>query len=359
MTLMLAIVADDLTGALDTSAPFVMAGLKVAVAMTADKTEEALAAEPDVFAVSTASRALPAEVAAARVEDAARQVMSHSPRIVMKKIDSRLKGNVAVEAAALAKASGRATLIVAPAVPDQGRTTLNGAVVGRGVDVPMPITSALSRSDMAVTVQDAASDADLDRIVVESDWDNAVAVGARGLGLALARHLGGSARGKDHSFPADDGVLYAFGSRDPITDGQVARLRHDHRGIGMFDAPAGRFELPANARLPLMVRCTGDQVEDPGRVAADFAAGVGAAVECLRPSTLVIGGGDTALAILGALGAGVLFPQGEVAPGLPWFTIAMRHGGRMRCVVKSGGFGTVAVLSDLLRPRTGEQAELT
>lgn len=357
MTLMLAIVADDLTGALDTSAPFVASGLKVAVAMTPEATGKALAIKPDVFAVSTASRALPADVASARIRDAANWLMPHAPGIVMKKIDSRLKGNVGAEAQALAESSGRSLLIVAPAVPDQGRMTRDGAVVGRGVDTPLPVRAALAGLDLPTEVLDADDDADLDAIVSTRDWSDAVAVGARGLGLAFARHLGGSTHGKEHAFPADNAVFYAFGSRDPITDGQVARLQHDHPAIGMFDAPAGRFELPADAKLPLVARCTGDQVEDPGRVAADFAAGVAASVERLRPSTLVMGGGDTALAILGALRVDVLFPRGEVAPGLPWFTIATRHGEGLRCVVKSGGFGTVAVLSDLLRPPTGEQAE--
>lgn len=359
MTLMLAIVADDLTGALDTSAPFVASGLKVAVAMTLENTQEALATEPEVFAISTASRALPTEVAAARVKHVAREVMLHSPRIVMKKIDSRLKGNVAAEAKALAHASGRSTLIVAPAVPDQGRTTLNGAVVGRGVDRPLPILSAFAGAESAVTVREANDDADFDRIVAESDWTSAVAVGARGLGLAFARHLGRSRQLNKMAFTAGNSILFAFGSRDPITDQQVARLLVDNPEVAAIDAPDGRFALSGDRALPLVICCTGELVQKPEQIAARFANEVAKAVVRLRPSTLVIGGGDTALAILGALGAGVLFPQGEVAPGLPWFTIEPRHGGELRCVVKSGGFGTVAVLSDLLRPRTGEQAELT
>ncbi|MCX8570474.1 MULTISPECIES: four-carbon acid sugar kinase family protein [Hyphomicrobiales] len=359
MTLMLAIVADDLTGALDTSAPFVTSGLKVAVATTPEATGKALAIKPDVFAVSTASRALTADVASARVRDVAIRLMPHDPGIVMKKIDSRLKGNVGAEAQALAETSGRGLLVVAPAVPDQGRFTRDGVVLGRGVDTPLPVREALAGLGLPTEVLDADDDADLDAIISAHNWSDAVAIGARGLGLAFARHLGGNALGKEQPFPADDEALYAFGSRDPITDGQVARLQYDHPGIGMLDAPAGHFELSPDASLPLVVRCTGDQVDDPGRVATDFAVGVAEAVERLRPSTLVMGGGDTALAILGALGVDVLFPRGEVAPGLPWFTIATRHGEGLRCVVKSGGFGTVAVLSDLLRPPTGEQAEHT
>lgn len=358
MKLMLAIVADDLTGALDTSAPFVASGLTVAVAVTPEATGKALAIKPDVIAVSTASRALPADVASARVRDAAKRLMPHSPGIVMKKIDSRLKGNVGVEADALAEISGRDALVVAPAVPDQGRATRDGAVVGRGVDAPLPVLPVFAGSTRRVSVRNAASDADLDKIVTDADWSTSVAVGARGLGLAFARRLHANSNARPAP-PSDQNILFAFGSRDPITDQQVARLVEDNPDIRIVDALNGRFALPADSTLPAVVRCTGDMVEEPARIAARFAEAVAEAVHLMRPSTLVMGGGDTALAILGAFGADVLFPRGEVAPGLPWFTIATRHGEGLRCVVKSGGFGTVAVLSDLLRPPSGEQAERT
>ncbi|MDR7223784.1 four-carbon acid sugar kinase family protein [Aminobacter aminovorans] len=358
MTLMLAIVADDLTGALDTSAPFVASGLTVAVAIAPKAIAKALAIKPDVFAVSTASRALPPDVASARVRDAAKRLMPHAPGIVMKKIDSRLKGNVGAEADALAEASGRDTLVVAPAVPDQGRTTRDGAVVGRGVDAPLPVLPAFAGSIKRISVRNAANDADLDRVVADTDWSRSIAVGARGLGLAFARHLHGNGNSRRVAVPANDqNVLFAFGSRDPITDQQVAQLVADNPDVRIVDALNGRFTLPTDITLPAVVRCTGDMVEEPARIAARFAEAIADTVHLMRPSTLVMGGGDTALAIIGALGADVLFPRGEVAPGLPWFAIATRHGEGLRCVVKSGGFGTVAVLSDLLRPPSGEQAE--
>ena len=62
-----------------------------------------------------------------------------------------------------------------------------------------------------------------------------------------------------------------------------------------------------------------------------------------------MGGGDTALAILNRLGVGLVYPQGEAAPGLPWFTIEPSGAPGIACVVKSGGFGTADVLAELLR----------
>lgn len=58
MTLEVAIIADDLTGALDTGTPFVDAGLSVAVAIDVDAIPEALLTGCNVVVVNTASRAL-------------------------------------------------------------------------------------------------------------------------------------------------------------------------------------------------------------------------------------------------------------------------------------------------------------
>ncbi len=357
MTLKVAIVADDLTGALDTSAPFVAAGLTAAVAMTPEAVRRALESKPDVLAVNTASRALPVDEAAAGVAEATAGFMPSAPAIVLKKIDSRLKGNIGAETAALADRTGRTRVSVAPAVPDQGRIVKDGAVTGKGVDAPLAIRPLFAAAGLEPEVLDAESDADLDRVVRrQHNWQDTLLVGARGLGLALARSLAtGKASGE--ALRPTSATLFAFGSRDPITERQIARLAEDRSSLALCDAPAGRFEPAGDQRLPLLVHCTGDMDREPAHVATRFGSAIAAAVRQLRPSTLVMGGGDTAFAILSALGADVLFPRGEAAPGLPWFEIAMSNGKKLRCVVKSGGFGTIDVLSGLSREQVSEQVE--
>ena len=198
MTLKAAIIADDLTGALDTGTPFVDAGLSVAVAIDVETADEALAAGTDVVVINTASRALSEDDAARRVRQAADALSARQPAIVLKKIDSRLKGNVAAESAALADALGLARIVVAPAIPDQDRTTYRGFVVGRGVEKPIAVADLFTGRDMDVVVADAESDFDLDDIALGNDWNSVLAVGARGLGSALARKIG---RAGGHPLP--------------------------------------------------------------------------------------------------------------------------------------------------------------
>lgn len=347
MTLKLVIIADDLTGALDTSTPFVEAGLTVAVAVEVGSLAAALAGGPDVVAISTGSRALAPTDATACVKAALAALGDIGSAILFKKIDSRLKGHVAAESTVLAEIANRPRIVVAPAVPDQQRFTVNGAVTGRGVDVPLPVQPLFHDTAFPVTIRDATSDGDLDRLVAETDWAATIAVGARGLGSAFARTLTTKALTVRRP-PKSQATFFAFGSRDPITAAQIDHLLEEHPGLLIADAPGGDLELHAISRLPAIARCSGSQTGDPAGVASRFAQGIRRAVENTNPEMIVMGGGDTALAVLRELGISVLVPAGEIEAGIPWFEIETLNGRKFRGAVKSGGFGTIESLVQLL-----------
>lgn len=339
MTLKAAIIADDLTGALDTGTPFVEAGLSVAVAVDVEAAQEAIATGCDIVVINTASRALGEHEAAERVRLAAESLRGASLTVVMKKIDSRLKGNIAAESLALADALGLKTILVAPAVPDQERVTYRGCVVGRGVDRPLPVADLFEGRTDGVTVADAEEDIDLDQIVADHDWRLTLAVGARGLGAALARQLGEAGRQPVSEFAATRRTLFAFGSRDPITAVQMDRLEASGLLRAVVDAPMGRVECGEGMALPALMRCTGDMAADAALVARRFAAGVRSVIDDTGPEMLMVGGGDTALAVFHALDVRVLAPKGEIEAGVPWFDVTAVDGRHFRCAVKSGGFG--------------------
>lgn len=340
MSIDIAIIADDLTGALDTSTPFALAGRRVACAARPEGLAAAIASGAEIVVVSTASRALPQDEAARQVAQVAELLKAARPRIIFKKIDSRLKGNPADESAALARVLGLSRLLVAPAIPDQGRFTVDGMVCGRGVDTPLPIAPLFGSTGHIIEVADARSDEDLDRVVAGADWSTTLAVGARGLGAALARLH----RGRPMSdFVPDGETLFAIGSRDPITERQIAALH----GIEIHDAPLGQISGKLG-RLPAVIRSTGPFRGPDETISGRFANAVADRVATIRPHTLVMSGGDTALAILDKLGVGLVFPEGEAAPGLPWFLIPQENHRSIRAVVKSGGFGDEGALAALL-----------
>lgn len=338
MSIKIAVIADDFTGALDSSAPFALAGLTVAAATRPAGLDAALASGSDVVVVNTASRHLSASKAADEVKAVCRALREARPEIVFKKIDSRLKGNVLVETDMVAEAFGYDEIVVAPAIPDQDRHTIDGKVTGRGVTVPLPIGPHVPETAQVI---DARTDTTLDELVAGRDWTRTLAVGARGLGLAFAKRFGTP---KPTVFEADPGTLFAIGSHDPITTAQIDAI--DGRA-SRHAAPLGAYD-GSYAALPALLQSTGAFAGPDSAISRRFARAALDAIKALDPSTLVMSGGDTALAILDELGAGLVFPQGEAAPGLPWFLIGRQNRPSIRCIVKSGGFGDVDTLSRLL-----------
>ncbi|MFC7018788.1 MULTISPECIES: four-carbon acid sugar kinase family protein [Haloarcula] len=117
------IVADDLTGTLDTAQGFAVRGHETAVVpVPADGHGDATPASP-VVGVNTDSRYADAERAAPAVRDVVESVPAET---VYKKVDSTLRGNIGAETDAALAASGAPAALVAPAFPEAGRTTEAG-----------------------------------------------------------------------------------------------------------------------------------------------------------------------------------------------------------------------------------------
>jgi D-threonate/D-erythronate kinase len=334
------IVADDLTGALDTATPFALAGRRVVCAVRPEALAAALATNAEVVVVNTVTRHVAPDIAAQIVGDVARAMSTQRPALVFKKIDSRLKGNVGAETAALAETLGFRAALVAPAIPDQGRWTVAGMVTGHGVSTPLPIAPHFAGHDLAIEIAEVATAADLTARAATIDWRSTLAVGARGLGQALA---GATRAAATAPFTRTRAMLFAIGSHDPITLAQVAALT-DAEHVG---APLGMLAaLPT--RLPAIIRSTGTFTGADSDLSARFAQGVVQSIDRRAPDCVLICGGDTALAVLDALEAHLVAPKGEAGPGLPWFELHPANRRPFRAIVKSGGFGAVDALAALL-----------
>ena len=118
------VLADDLTGAMDTGVAFARAGLRTVVSFGVPP-----GTSPDVLVVTTDSRAEGPLVAVRKVKQAARSLAG---RYVYKKIDSTLRGNVGVEIRAALETLNLARAVVSPAFPGSGRTVLGGRLLVNG-----------------------------------------------------------------------------------------------------------------------------------------------------------------------------------------------------------------------------------
>lgn len=318
----LALIADDLSGALDSAVPFAGAG-KVVVASHPSALGAALRERPDVVAVSTRSREISADEALARVRSVLRQ-MPVGARL-FKKIDSRLKGNIASELTAFAAAP----MLVAPAIPEFGRVVVDGCLTGFGVAHPIKVSSVLGDHATRARIPDVQSAEDMLTAVAALTPDE-ILVGARGLAHALRVSMPGAAPDIT-TLPGP--LCFAVGSADPITLAQMDALRHHHPGLQVIDAPSGTVPegIGRDAAVTLLRIVPGVETA-PDEVARRFAKGVARFVP--DRGTLLVSGGATAEAVLDALGIEVLTIEGEGLPGLPCCRVGRR------CIIsKSGGFG--------------------
>ncbi len=119
------VLADDLTGAMDTGVAFARAGLETVVSFASRPEPEA-----PVLVVTTDSRA--AEPIAA-VRSAKRAAQRLAGRYVYKKIDSTLRGNIGAEISAVLEALNLKKAVICPAFPKSGRTVVNGRLLVNGV----------------------------------------------------------------------------------------------------------------------------------------------------------------------------------------------------------------------------------
>lgn len=349
MGLEIAIIADDLTGALDSAAPFAARGRRVAAALDPEALGEALGVGAAVVAVNTLTRHLDPAPAAAVAREAAARCVAAGARLLFKKVDSRLRGNVGAEAAAVAGALGAGTLVVAPAVPAQGRVVTGGTVRGAGVGEAggIEIRGRLAAAaDLRVEIPDGRSEEELDAVAAScvARAGRVLAVGAHGLAAALARQLGRGAKDAPRFVP-EPPVLVVIGSQDPATAAQVAALAAYPGAVAIIEAHEGLLPPPpALTVFPVTVLRSVPGAGAGSDPTERFATGAAAWSTALRPRTLLATGGDTAAALLRHLGCRVLEVGGEAAPGIPW----SRTAGGCAVVTKSGGFGRRTTLVELL-----------
>ncbi|TPQ32593.1 Hrp-dependent type III effector protein [Bradyrhizobium guangdongense] len=356
----LRLLADDLTGALDTAAEFV--GLCGPFQVT---WAEALPSNrPACLAVDTGTRERDKADSIAIVERLAPLLADGD--IAYKKVDSLLRGAWAAELGATLRSGPWMSCIVAPAFAYQGRRTLGGQQYARAQDgswlrVGDNLLAQLAAEGLdaqsgrfdadlppGISVFDAESEADLDRIVAIGRRASQPVLwcGSGGLAGALARDSDASAP----SFLRKP-VLGLFGSDQPATSAQlaacgdavIALAETDEDNAGLVRRKLGR-EGVALVKFDLASGLS------RAEAARRIARGLNSLTSALEPpGTLIVAGGETLRATCAALGARALEVTGRIVPGLPCSTL---RGGRwdgVAVISKSGAFGAPNLWRTLLQ----------
>ena len=399
------ILADDLSGAADCAMACHRAGMATQVRLD----PEGAAAPAEALALDLDSRALPPGEALARTLGAMNQVREGA---LYRKIDSTLRGHVALEIAATLQIAGpEAFALVCPAYPATGRTVRDGNVfvdgrplaeteiwrlggqgstdlkalladeglepTGLGLDaVRGPHLAARIEAGRdqgaGAIVCDAETEADLEALVAAAlRMTGVVWVGSGGLAIPLARALApgraaGAKAGCGAATRRAGPALVAVGSASSVSRRQLAVLAEDSRVLTLTVAPRVLLEGPEGPGWRPASRALVAAVGKPGKdavaIAIDPAApidpGVGPALAASlgllagrqlgRFGALVATGGETARAVLGVGGTRCLDIRRELEPG-----IVLSQASALPVVTKSGAFGDPGSLARVVEVLRG------
>ena len=391
-SLRIGLIADDLTGALDSGAGFAKAGLRSVMPFGPTGTV-ALPVGADVIIFNTASREGDAVVARERAREAALRLLGHGVSLIYKKMDSVLRGHPGPELSgvldAIAITHPGARALVAPAFPAQGRTTVDGVQLVQGV----PVASHLGRLEHALApvfascdIRDAITDDDL-RVIARDGVAGVriLWVGSAGLASQVveAFRVSGAASetrevdtwsdapdrsassGEVWNAVRPERVIVVAGTVHPATVVQVEALVADGWGHIAFDIGGPDGWPDEREILRAMTNCSASGVvvsthanlaghSHPDEVIPSLVRNAVTLLDRIAPivstllmdgrTGLVVTGGETAQHLFTGIGVTSVDVSGEALPGIP-IGVMEFDGVRVRVATKSGGFGG----SDALR----------
>jgi D-threonate/D-erythronate kinase len=373
------LVADDLTGAADSAAPFASHGLSTRLILGK---QPAPLGKVDVTALSTRSRDMSSDDALAAIADACDWIDRHGPEspIIFKKIDSTMRGHIASELDYVITRFGIERMLVSPAFPSQGRTTLQARHHVHGIPLSRTAFASDGKSDdllerfdgiaglsarhvpiellrgskplgplfehPGMYIPDIQSDADMLRFVKEARKAGIEhCCGAAGLSRALAESIGEPARPELAERMCAGPMLIIAGSQSQATIDQVEATR-----------PLGTIIIPLDSESPdlgneishylgkgqnviLTSKTTGPEHFTPETVRMRLAELVVQVVQAAPIKTLLLTGGEVAGAVCNRLGVTDITLNGELEPGMPVGSLESDLISGLTIITKAGGFG--------------------
>ena len=399
--LRLAVIADDMTGALDTGVQFSKRGARTAVIPAGQ-----LLCPPDiqVAVVNAETRHLPPEAAYVKTRRIAAWALQAGAGHLYIKTDSGMRGNIGAALKAALDASGQSIAAFAPAYPDMNRLTIDGcqyidgvpidqSVFGldpvdpvrysrvsdiiawgglRTIAVPRNGTVSDSAVGPAVWIFDVQENADFVRIAKLLQLRGALQVtaGCAAFASALVPWLDLPVQWPMPIAPAQEPLLVLCGSLNPITRQQMLYgvhqgmwhmaldssllLRADWRDACRDTISAVEQQM-RQGRSVLLDTCGITNEENARSSFGLIANRMGSLAEYLlslpqaAAYTPMFIGGDTLMGFLSRKNVTNIRIEGEAAPGVVAFQVTA-NGRSLRMLSKSGGFGKETLLWDMVAP---------
>ena len=358
------ILADDLTGALDSAGCFVGAGRTLPLIFHA-----ASIPQSGSCAFSTETRDVPESEVLARLT-AYRPAFDAFDGVAFKKIDSLLRGHVAAEIAHIVRHNQFNAAVLAPAFPALGRLTragrqwakfADGAAFRRvgpdlveefarfGMEVRTDLSGLLAAGAPHVVLCDAESDDDLRRIVdLGAGLGRVLWCGSAGLAEAIAGDI------KTLTLAARR-LLVICGTRHPVAALQIKKLCDDE--------PSALASLSPGFNAAAAARIVNERLRNGmwAALAVDFPDLPAAQARSLlentlndvlprieRPDAAIVMGGDTLAVCNDVLRARRLTVRGLLSRGIAVSEFTDGAWASMPVISKSGAFGSEDTLRQIV-----------
>ena len=401
--LRLGILADDLTGALDTGVQFREKGFATSVPLTFSHPF------PDAPALvfNSESRHLSGEMAYERVRRICKKL---NGRILYKKIDSTLRGNVGWEIKAMLDGLGYKKAILVPSYPAQGRTVENGILRVNGIplhrtsfgkefkdpltsssipnqlekgigkdishigrkglsQVPTSLARRILQAEERIVLIDAKTSNDL-RCIARA-WillkDEVLACGSAGLAKEIPVRSSHFTKKRLKFKNVGEPFLIVSGSRNQRTLDQLGRVI-DRLCFPLVEPDLKRFTHAKDSRqeidrlshrlfqlleeYPGAILSTSFQRLLPNRrdsVSTNLGKVAANVLSHRSLSGLILTGGDVAWKACHFLESSAMRIEGEILPGIPLSSLTDGPFRDLRIITKSGGFGDRRTLVKLAR----------
>lgn len=390
----LLIVADDLTGALDTGVCFASSGINTCVKIPGDTIQQNTSDGYEVEVVIVESRHRIPEDAYQEVFSVVNRAVESGYRYIYKKTDSALRGNIGAELTATLDAAKEKTLHFIPAFPKMNRVSREGILY---INQNTPVAESVFAKDPFNPVKHSAI---LEIIAEQTDCNAYMATGTSeqyqdGIAvydasndqdiLEIGRHLVKAVGAKlfagcagfastlpklidfeknDHQGSKPSGKIAVFcGSVNPISLEQCSvaeqnghpRFHLQRRGK-FLDSTLVTEQITAAARESSIVMLdTGardidssedDVFEQSAVVAKAFSIVISGFLKSNPDEVPFIIGGDTLLAFARTQGIGAFFPIKEITPGVVLSRYQQNEKWHF-IITKSGGFGSRNLIAEI------------
>lgn len=403
---MIAIIADDLTGANDTGVQYKKNGFSTIVKVSCgEKIEREYFEKYDVLSINSDTRPLSGKDAYKKVFNIAKQIQN--AQYIYKKIDSIMRGNPAQELLAVMDSTGAEIALVAPSFPENGRKIENGILVmpdGKKTDVTAIFSNETGRNTFNIIlteirkgfkyvselidkkinegfqifVLDAVDDNDL--MIIKKASENIqhkkVLCGSAGFAKQL------SLRNNDlenNLVAQNKGIIFiAIGSRSKETSEQIKKIV----SVYNIDVVKVNSKLVYEGKCQAVIRDCEKEIlqhiqngeklivlvvdslfdgytiklrnsESENSRALEIVKVLGSIASYIYDKTkidsIISAGGDTSLQICSAFGAIGIELTDEILPGVPAGSIVGGKAQGVTLVTKSGGFGDENTLINVIK----------